>query len=1694
MMKDLQILILALLMFFSFAGKAQFNINYPSQAEDLNSCFGNGLLRVEIIVLTGTINLTVEIQLPPGISYQSGSVQLQSAQGITGITQIGGNANAPIFQISPNRVNAGDFVVFSIRRDANCTARTHALSGGRFKDIVTVSGSSGIVTDNNQDLNTYNVLFPSFTFTQPTALNNALVGSTYNRSFTITNGAAGVSQNLYLQIISPVGSISLTSLNLNGFGILTPSAVIGDTLFFTITPSMLGADGLFTNGESLVFTENIRILNCNANTSYRVGWGCSSNSAAWCQTILGSGIVNYPTGVGSLSSFTASKAPGFVDMCGTGNNGFINMQASYSWSGSGNNTVASAYNVVLRLGGISQGTSLTTLQIASYSFIGNVNINGNSVPSTFSGGILNIGTANFFSFDPDGPGGLQDIDGDGFFDDLAPGNTVQINFQIQPNCNAPCGQGISTNSGIAGAINYNDICRTAFQSQRINGFSWSQDVMIPNGYAPANIVPGLPFTVRLSSGINGNNNPFNSVNTRWSWYVVLPAGVTVAGNSRWTNGQFPTTIASTAVSFTVSNDTVWIQSQSNTTGFVQIDLVYNCTAGNNALNFTLRYGFVQINNPATSCLCFGRRSCGSLLVQTYCPMPCSSGPVNQVPTMRRTNGCLGWTNANMTSRQSISSISSYDLSKALFLDTIQLSGSAVQSNAATNLGMQLEVLSQGTAYPLLAQSVYVEIWRSGVLLSSGTYNTAFNSGSINGRQRIGWNLNGALPSGGLLQNDSIFTLSRYIVQTNTLPLNDTQSGLAWYLYNTISGNNIRCNEFVPEFYLVGTTSLNGSNTFNTSECSNNSLGGNTNYLARRFNTAGVKYQNEFRPAMYIDSFQVVMPNGYEYVSSTYIYTASFGTAGFSLTLTPSTVNGNVLTFVNPGNWLPFEITVTNTYGTMIPVTVRPTCATNTTETITFRVFVKDYYYAFANAATYPAVHNGNLYGANRPINHSNKGNLSLSNLTGEIQAVAMQEFFDISLSNDGNGVAPFTWLAIPNNSIYNIISLTDLTSSTTLTPISYPGGVWFQLSSAGLNSAQSRNYRLRFSYSNCSPDSIRVLAGWNCTSFPSNPNRYSCQQEQIFLRYNPAASELGINSVSLPVGTVNLCNPGFYEYVVNSVQAGNMYNNRLIIQASNGLFPVYLQAEYPRGSGNWQTLSAIQTGNNYNYNLSSHSAYPLTSGILGTLSAAGNSSLRQIGVRFEMQTDCNFTTNSSFNVFATANSSCGALSIGSNVPFTAPNIRITDIEPEYYTDHIINAATSTNCANRSIDFMTTIVGGVTGSTASIEIVLNNGLRFVSGSLICNSASCVSLSSVTVNASGQQIIRLQIPSGLPNATRLRYSIDVSDTAVPTCGLSQISVRGFDINGPVSCVTEPSGQCNTVQYSTGFNSQNILIEKPIADLRLSSPVVLSGSNYLVNFEVENNGTQATNNPLRVDFYCIDNLGNIIGNPIQTSIINSPIAAGATLAQNVQINAFNCNFFGFAGVLSNVSNCVCDSVGFREFTQLLPVVLISFDASSQINRTVLLEWTTASETNNDFFSIERSGDGIQWQKVLDVKAADESAGVELNYSAIDYNPIGGISYYRLKQTDTDGSFSYSPIRSVQIEADNKFSFYPNPADDFIHIESSSETYSVEILNVFGQSKGIYYNIKTIDTKSLSSGTYFIKISENHKNVFSSKLHIAH
>lgn len=94
-------------------------------------------------------------------------------------------------------------------------------------------------------------------------------------------------------------------------------------------------------------------------------------------------------------------------------------------------------------------------------------------------------------------------------------------------------------------------------------------------------------------------------------------------------------------------------------------------------------------------------------------------------------------------------------------------------------------------------------------------------------------------------------------------------------------------------------------------------------------------------------------------------------------------------------------------------------------------------------------------------------------------------------------------------------------------------------------------------------------------------------------------------------------------------------------------------------------------------------------------------------------------------------------------------------------------------------------------------------------------------------------------------------------------------------------------------------------------------------------------------------------------------------------------------------------------------LPIELINFTASLY-NRKVYLDWQTASETDNDYFVIQRSPDGFNWEPVDTIDGALNSS-VLISYNSIDASPYLGLSYYRLKQVDMNGVFSYSDVRVI-------------------------------------------------------------------------------
>jgi hypothetical protein len=112
-------------------------------------------------------------------------------------------------------------------------------------------------------------------------------------------------------------------------------------------------------------------------------------------------------------------------------------------------------------------------------------------------------------------------------------------------------------------------------------------------------------------------------------------------------------------------------------------------------------------------------------------------------------------------------------------------------------------------------------------------------------------------------------------------------------------------------------------------------------------------------------------------------------------------------------------------------------------------------------------------------------------------------------------------------------------------------------------------------------------------------------------------------------------------------------------------------------------------------------------------------------------------------------------------------------------------------------------------------------------------------------------------------------------------------------------------------------------------------------------------------------------------------------------------------------------------------LPITLLSFEANKINKNQVKLDWATADETNNSFFTIERSANGIDFEAIANLQGAGNSESTNL-YHWVDSNPIIGNNFYRLKQTDFNGEFSISEMVRVFIEFDAKtiqFNVYPNP-----------------------------------------------------------------
>lgn len=178
---------------------------------------------------------------------------------------------------------------------------------------------------------------------------------------------------------------------------------------------------------------------------------------------------------------------------------------------------------------------------------------------------------------------------------------------------------------------------------------------------------------------------------------------------------------------------------------------------------------------------------------------------------------------------------------------------------------------------------------------------------------------------------------------------------------------------------------------------------------------------------------------------------------------------------------------------------------------------------------------------------------------------------------------------------------------------------------------------------------------------------------------------------------------------------------------------------------------------------------------------------------------------------------------------------------------------------------------------------------------------------------------------------------------------------------------------------------------------------------------------------------------------------------------------------------------TIGNTNLTTPLPIELVAFQAEATRQGTVDVLWTTASETNNDYFTVERSKDGKNWKEVSQLKGAGNSRETK-HYQIVDDGPYIGISYYRLKQTDLDRTFTYSNIARVVVEAEEDLLVYPNPAKGsfFVRAPFAFNESHVQLRDFNGRVMPLRLigvpvdQSAQIDTSQLPPGFYVVQVND--------------
>ncbi|MCB0694420.1 MAG: DUF11 domain-containing protein [Lewinellaceae bacterium] len=534
--------------------------------------------------------------------------------------------------------------------------------------------------------------------------------------------------------------------------------------------------------------------------------------------------------------------------------------------------------------------------------------------------------------------------------------------------------------------------------------------------------------------------------------------------------------------------------------------------------------------------------------------------------------------------------------------------------------------------------------------------------------------------------------------------------------------------------------------------------------------------------------------------------------------------------------------------------------------------------------------------------------------------------WDVNIYNPPGATANNTWIYVENISSGIIIdSIYNLTNNVRLQDDG--GNGIFKIGDFGEN--VSKDIRIFARTTNCRPDSVIYHVGWNCPGYPASFQDYSCQTLEQPLYVIPEPAELQMKILSFPVGEQPLCMPQYYEIELLSAKKGHLYDVNFQFSLPDGMeiVPGSFEMEYPAGNGSGYMPTAQQPVNTFAnwYQLNISEQDPLLSsdtGFEGVLATGGENRLK---LRFQVNTECGFTSGRRIRFFSWAYNACGRLNNYQFSPVQPYTIENVNPQP-YFAQFLVGGDTLQACIGETITLPVGWISDLdpTGTSDSIVIQLPYGIKYVPGSFQAPDypgiMPVVDTLDLLVNPdSFELVLTIPVPAGISNFDTLNFSVDlmVADEGLACQGFS-IDMYSFiasqavcddGINAPFTC---------GVNAQTGFvDKLELIIEKPILAIGEVSGMITYNppGEEMVDITIELNNSGAPlplSVPVYLEFYTDDN-GNIdldAGDMLvhsQTYMIDIPTDASGTVSASFPVPAGqSC---GLLIALPGEENCVCD-----------------------------------------------------------------------------------------------------------------------------------------------------------------------------------------